>query len=188
MPELLRDFPRRKRKATAPRDWPKHVDACANCTCGPSQQRPYGRCGYCACCYRLCKYIQDVQLWNRETLKHIPKSGHRPPAFTNGYSDEEFEACRRNSIEQLKRRLDLLLHREEIRRHEVPVSALDLEKKFAEIAKLLRVVRSKAEYPQNATYLGSHFGEAERRVIYALLEEIIEKVPWRGIIISKYKT
>jgi hypothetical protein len=193
MPEFLRDVWRElrpHRKAVAPRVWPKHIHACVNCT---GTHNVYRRRGYCTRCYYVIKYIEDVQGWdrnNRGTLKHIPKRSERPLVSgrelqTDGYSDEEFEICRQNCIEQLKRRLDQLHRREVIRRHEQPVRALDLKEKFAE---LLRMVRPKTEYPCNATYLASYFGETERRVIYALLEEIIEKIPWHGIIISKYKS
>jgi hypothetical protein len=137
------------------------------------------------------RYLDVVRGWDpnrRETLKRIPRSGMRPAPpgrelITDGYSCEEFETCRQNCIKQLKRRLELFRRREEIHRREFPVSALGLEEKFAE---LLRIVRPKAEYPRNATYLGSIFGEPERRVIYALLEEIIEQRPWKGLIISKW--
>jgi hypothetical protein len=51
----------------------------------------------------------------------------------------------------------------------LPVSALELEEKFAQV---LRIVRGqKSKYPNNANDLARHFGDAERRVIYALLEE-----------------
>jgi len=32
----------------------------------------------------------------------------------------------------------------------------------------------------NASYLSEKFDERERRVIYALLEQILEQRPWRG--------
>jgi hypothetical protein len=152
MPVFLRDvLPARRpnQKAVAPRVWPKHIHACANCT---GTQYGYGARGYCTRCYFLIKYIEDVQGWdtnNRETLKRIPKSGDRPLVIgmeweTDRYTYEEFESCRQNAIDQLKRRLALLHRREQIRQHELPVSALDLEAKFRELQCL--VVTRKAEY------------------------------------------
>jgi len=170
-------------------DWPAYVEACKNCTGEPSRYA-YGARGYCTHCYRIIKYIEDVRDWNRgchATLKRIPKDGSFNPAvgyskstrlMTDSFTDEQFEICREEHIRQLERRLDLFRYREEIRRHEVPVDALSLEQKFAE---LLHLIRRKAEYPRNASYLNAHFNEAERRVIYALLEEIIEQAPWHGI-------
>jgi hypothetical protein len=184
-------------------DWPEHIEACKNCTGEPSRYA-HGARGYCNRCYRVIKHIEDVQAWNRsrrETLKRIPKDGMFDPAVgyskstrlsTDSLTDQEFEIYRKEHIRQLKRRLGLLRYREEIRRHEVPVDAWSLEQKFAE---LLHLIRPKAECPRNASYLNRHFNETERRVIYALLEEIIEQAPWGGIEwgpvydqISKYRT
>jgi hypothetical protein len=95
------------------------------------------------------------------------------------YTDEKFESCRQNCIQQLETRLALLRRREEIRRYELPVSGLALEYKFAEL--LCLVLRRRAEYPPNASYLIKNSSEEQLQVIYARLEEIIEQVPWRGI-------
>jgi hypothetical protein len=129
-----------------------------------------------------------VQAWNRgrpETLKGVGKSGMIDAAtgkstglITDILTDEQFEIYQAEIIRQLKSRLSLLHCREKIRRCEVPVDALTLEYKFAE---LLRLVRRKADYPRNASYLNKHFNETERRVICGLLEEIIEQDSWRGV-------
>jgi hypothetical protein len=170
-------------------DWPPDIEACKNCTGEPSRYS-YGARGCCNRCYRLMKRIDEVRAWNRgypATLKRIPKDGSFDPAvgyskstrlITDGLTEEQFEICREEHIRQLGRRLELLRSQEEIRRHEVPVDAWSLEQKFAQ---LLRLIRRKAEYPHNASYLNMHFSESERRVIYALLEEIIEQAPWHGI-------
>jgi hypothetical protein len=170
-------------------DWPEHLDACANCT-GLASAYSYGARGYCSRCYRVIRHIEEVEAWDRkrpETLKRIAKDGMFDPAvgyrqstrlITDGFNETEFTRFQKRIIRQLKRRLGLLHHREEIRRGEVPVSALMLEHKFAE---LLHLVRTKADYPRNASYLNRHFNQAERRILYALLEEIIEQAPWRGI-------
>ncbi|MGO8846642.1 MAG: hypothetical protein ACLQFI_15160 [Methylocella sp.] len=173
-------------------DWPQNVEVCKNCTGEPSRYA-YGACGYCSRCYRLIRHIKDAQTWDRsrrETLKQIPKDGtvdlavgysRSSQLMTDKLTDEQFEIWRGETISQLERRLSLLRHREEIRRCHVPVDALTLERKFAE---LLHLVRRKAEYPSNASYLNTHFNEKERRIIYALLEEIIEQTPWHGMDLS----
>ena len=98
--------------------------------------------------------------------------------MTDHYNDDEFEIVRQQYIRQYRARLNLFRHREEIRRREMPVDALQLEEQFS---RLLHLIRPKAKYPMNANMLGQHFDEAQRRVIYALVEEIIEKAPWNGI-------
>jgi hypothetical protein len=168
-------------------DWPEHLEACASCT-GTSSLYTYGARGYCNRCYRIIRRIETVQAWNRnrpETLNGIAKSGmfdadtgESTGLCTDLLTDEQFEIYRKEIIRQLKGRLTRLHRREEIRRHEMPVDALALEHKFGE---LLRLIRRKADYPRNASYLNKHFTEMERRVIVALLEEIIEQHSWRGI-------
>ena len=154
--------------------WPRNIECCVNCT-GDASSYTYGARGYCNRCYRILIHIAQVQAWDRthrETLKGSTR------LLTDIYADDEFEICRAEHIRQLTRRLTVLRHREEIRRHEVEVSPLDLEYQFAE---LLRLIRRKSQYPRNASYLNTHFNENERRVIYGLSEEIIEQAPWRGI-------
>jgi hypothetical protein len=121
-------------------------------------------------------------------MKRLPKDGMIDPTvetyhttgrfLTDSLTDEEFEICRNEHVRLLKRRLALLRRREEIRRYEISVTPLDLEHKFAE---LLRLGRPKARYPQNASHINRHFNEQERRVIYALVEGVIEQARWRGI-------
>ncbi len=170
-------------------EWPRHVAACKSCTGEPTQYA-YGARDYCSRCYRLIRHIEHARAWNtsrRETLKKLPKDGMFNPAvgyskstrlMVDSWTPEQFEICRTETIRQLENRLTKLKYREQIRRHEMPVDALSLEEKFGE---LLRIIRRKAEYPRNASYLAQHFNEGERRIIYALLEEIIEQAPWKGI-------
>ncbi len=104
--------------------------------------------------------------------------------MTLGYTPAQFENLRAEYLRQLNARLALLLSREQIRRLEVPVSGLDIEEKFQQVLALMRGVRRRepAGYPQNASYINHHFDDKQRRVFYALLEEIIEMVRWRGVI------
>jgi hypothetical protein len=169
--------------------WPLDIKMCKNCKGEPSRYAYRAR-GYCSRCYRLIRHIEKVQAWDRsrrETLKKPPKDGMFDPAvgygrsnrlITDGFTQVQFEVCRTETIRQLEDRLALLRHREEIRRLDLPVDGLSLEQKFAE---LLHMIQPKAEYPTNASYLNANFNEAERRVIYALLEEIIEQAPWSGV-------
>jgi hypothetical protein len=170
-------------------DWPRHVEACKECTGEPGRYA-HGSGEYCNRCYRLLKYIKDVQGWDRnrrESLKHIPKHGTVGSNTTYRDSttllydcipDEEFEAVREKTIVILKKRLALLRYREEIRRHEIEVTGLRLEEKFAEV---LHLVRRSGSFPRYASYLTDEFDERQRQIIYALLEEIIEQVPWQGV-------
>jgi hypothetical protein len=169
-------------------DWPPHVDACKNCTGDPGRYA-HGSGEYCNRCYRLLKHVKEVQGWDRsrrETLKRIPKNGIVGSAglINDHDTDEQFEICRQKNINQLRARLAILRRREEIRRHEVEVTGLDLEQKFGEILRLIRpkaVYQRKVSFPHYASYLADQFDEPHRRVIYSLLEEIIEQAPWQGV-------
>jgi hypothetical protein len=172
-------------------DWPEDAESCRNCKGSPDRYS-HGANGYCSRCYRLLRRIEHVKAWDRHrlfTLKGmIPKDGMFDPAvetyrtskrlLTDNYTDDEFEVVRKEYIRQYEARLRLLRHREEARRQEFPVDPLQLEHQFA---RLLHFIRPKATYPMNASFLNHHFNEAERRVIYALLEEIIKLALWQGI-------
>jgi hypothetical protein len=120
--------------------------------------------------------MEKIRRWKWEdpsSLDGFPKSNM---SIVN--TKERFEIVRAAFLRQLGRRLTVLQHREEIRRHEVPVDGLSLEAQFGRVLKL---IRPGARQPMNASYLSENFNEQERRIIHALLEQMIERKPWRGI-------
>jgi hypothetical protein len=142
------------------------------------------------------KYLQRVAAWDTsrpETLKGISDDGtviesrqrtgkryvKAGRLATDALTPEQFERFRTEHVRQLEARLDLLRRREQIRRHEIPVSGLDVEDKFKQILGRLHGVRRQnlADYPQNANEVNDNFNDSQRRVLYALLEEIIEAPP-----------
>lgn len=179
--------------------WPKNVEACATCT-GSPERYSHGARGNCVRCNTVLRYIRDVKAWDRnkpETLKHIPDAGWRvelhdrsKPQFiktgrllTTSYSAEQFEKIQREYIRQLEGRLATFRLREQIRRYEFPVQGLEIEEKFKQLLAAMSGVprRAKGNYPANASYINSRFDEIQRRVLYALLEELLECVRWRGV-------
>lgn len=180
-------------------DWPKDTKACVSCT-GSSRSYGHGARGACVRCNDIMTYIRQVKAWDRsrpETLKHFPDDGTRVASndrsknqfvktgrlMTEGYSVEQFEKVRAEYIRQLERRLALLREREQIRRCEFPINGLDVEDKFRQLLVCVRGVRHHAidNYPHNASYINKNFDDRQRRILYALLEEVIESVPWRGM-------
>lgn len=158
-------------------NWPKNVDACLSCT-GSADRYPHGARGHCVRCNDLLLYIRHVRAWNQnqpETLKRI--------ADASRYTDDQLEIIRAEHLRQLEARLALFRLREQIRGLEFPVSGLDIEEKFQKVLGLMSGIRrrDRVRYPQNASYISQHFDADQRRVLYALLEEVIEMVPWRGI-------
>jgi hypothetical protein len=131
----------------------------------------------------LLKHIRDVRGWDRsrrDTLKRIPKNGTvgSTGLINDNDSDEQFEVCRRKNIERLEARLALLRYREQVRRRELEVTGSALEDKFRD---LLGLIRRGVSYPYYGDWLETQFSEAQRRIIYALLEGIIEQSPWQGV-------
>src|ERR1700732_4676240 len=132
-------------------DWPRDAEYCRNCTGSPNRYG-HGANGYCSRCYRLLRQTEHVRRWDRhhpETLKGmIPKDGMFDPAIetyrtskrlvTDNYTDDEFEIVRKEYIRQYEARLNLLRHREEVRRNEFPVDALQLEEQFARLLHFIR--------------------------------------------------
>ena len=160
--------------------------SCKNCGCEPDIRAHGGR-GHCTRCYPLVRRIAEVKAWRREspeTLKGIPKNGETNRAgegfglITDGFSDEKFEIFRKEHLRQFKKRLGYLRIRQEMRKGIRPVEPLDLEHKFG---KLLHFVKSKAQYPHNASYLAAHFDQEHRRVVYGLLDDIEDHIRWHGV-------
>jgi hypothetical protein len=176
-------------------DWPKGVEACQRCT-GSAHRYRHGARGNCVRCNDILKYLRHVAAWDMrkpDTLKGISDDGMRVESnqkttnrynkpgrlVTNSLTPEQFERFRAEHARQLEARLNLLRTREQIRRHEFPVSGLDIEDKLKQILGRMHRVRSQnlSDYPQNANEVNNNFGDRQRRVLYALLEEIIEAPP-----------
>ena len=171
--------------------WPERYEQCRNCDC-PPEHRAYGGRGYCRLCYYLVRRIELAKNWNRarpETLRGIASGPVVDPVtrkaagfLTDGFSDEEFENLRSEYIRQAKARMRYLRTREDFRSGAQSVDPLDIEYKFA---RLLHFLRPKAQYPRNASHIARHFNQEQRRVLYGLLDEIEEHMPWEGFILMR---
>jgi hypothetical protein len=148
--------------------WPKSRKVCKNCGCDPSR-RDYGSNGYCCRCSKLIQRLSKVKDWNRE---HPDASRHIP----FGVTDEEFEIWRIEVIGQLETLLRWLRRREEL--YTGHVSGKDIED---QLGRILRRILPKADYPRDASVITHHFNKEHRSVIYKLLDEIEEQVPWEGL-------
>ena len=175
---MARDGAKRQPENMPMSDWPHDIDACVSCT-GSAERYRHGARGRCVRCDGIMRYVSQVKAWdiNRpETLKRISKP------YRSSTDAEQFEKVRDEYIRQLEERLVLLRQREWIRRCEFPVRGLDIEDKLKELLRVCGVPRrERTKYPQKASHINSHFNDAQRRILYALLEEVIELVPWRGV-------
>lgn len=133
-------------------NWPKHIDACLNCT-GESNLYAHGACGYCRRCNEVLSRIKVIKAWDRSkpaTLKWIGSDS----MICTRYTDEEFEIVRNQCLNQLRQRLRRFRLQAESRRHEIQVDGLALEEKFKRILKL---ARPDARQPMNANYFNDQF-------------------------------
>ena len=155
--------------------WPKRCESCTNCKCS-FDRRPYGGNGYCSRCYRVVRAIKDAKAWDparSETLRWIDQG------LAQSLSSVKFETVmKKNYIRRSKGRLSHLRAREMMRSGATPVDPITIESK---LARLLSFVRPKAKYPRNASYIAQHFNASERRVLYELLDDIEERVPWNRL-------
>jgi hypothetical protein len=152
--------------------WPNRYERCKNCGCD-ADHRPYGSRGYCSRCFYLIRRIENVKAWDRtrpETLRGIDK-------LVAAGLDDDFEFVRKDFVRQAKARLSCLRVRQMRRNGELEVEGLDIEHK---LGKLLRFLRPKAAYPQNASDINHHFNSDERRILYGLLDDLEEHLPWKG--------
>lgn len=126
--------------------------ACANCE---TVRHPLEAKGLCRRCYyvhrKLSRADQEI-----------------PPEILKGYKNE----C--------QRRLDLIRLNEQKR--EGPISGLDLEHQLCLVAGLAGVPRKKLHiFRGMATFFNENFSPEQKRLIFGLLSNIEENVPWAGL-------
>jgi hypothetical protein len=153
--------------------WPEKYLHCANCRCEP-ERRSYGGRGYCGRCCGLLKRIEKARTWDQTR----PETFDDKPMLSQ-WKDADFEVAKAEYIRQVKSRLGYLRVCEEMRSGVRGVDALEIERKFAI---LLGFLRPKVQYPRNASYINRHFNTEKRRVLYGLLDDIEEHIPWGGIV------
>lgn len=152
-------------------DWSKKYDKCINC--GTVRFRHKSR-GYCTRCYTPIKKLKDVEKWNfekPETLISYPKE----PTFQR---EEVFHKIKKGFNKQYNRRLDELKYNEEYLKRDI--TGHDLEFKIREVAKLCGVDGSLLFYGK-ANSFNSDFNDNQRKLLYKLLQSIIENKKWKGI-------
>ena len=156
----------------------KNRELCKNCY-NPSGIR---RRGYCGRCYDLVKRIEAAKKWNRlrpTTLERLPNI-YDPDSkqfFLNTFSNDEFEIFRDEYVRQAQSRLKQLSLRGERRQGKIPVNPFDIERQLVGI---LRLLRPKEKYTRDARFIELHFDQEQRRLLYDLLAEIEEAIPWTG--------
>ena len=151
--------------------WSKNHKRCVNC--GTARRRHAGR-GYCTRCYFLVRKLHAVEMWNLAeptTLSDYP----RDPLFHN---PTYLNRLRKGSIAQISERLNVLRDKEEMLSR--AISGLEIEYQLRRLAK-----RAGARDPHLhfgvGTFISQTFDSKRRRILFRLLLEIEESIPWGGI-------
>jgi len=125
---------------------------CANCGTTRRALKAKQLCG-------LCYYAQ-------QKLEHADERTAR--GFVRGYQKE------------WQRRLDNLRIDEQKRKG--PISGHDVERKLISVARRAGVRKNKRSlFSGHATLINEHFKPEQKSVLYGLLSDIDENIPWPGI-------
>lgn len=154
-----------------PEGWSNKFDKCQNCG---TIRFSHKSKGYCLRCYPLVLRLEKIELWdfnNPKTLKGYPKE----PII---YNERDFGIIKPGIMRQIKGRLSDLKYYEQGRNIEVDGCHMVLI--FQHIA---RVAGSKnKEFLWHREDLFDHnFNQEQMRILYRILLEIEESIPWKGI-------
>lgn len=158
---------------TVIKTWSAKHEECKNCN---TTRYPQIAKGFCKRCYPLFLKLQRLQKWdlsNPKSLKDIPPS-LRPFIKTQGHLD----GFKLDAKKQIESRLNYLRMREE--KLKSVIKGIDVEHELQKIAR--RIVPSGDKlYHGIASLIDHDFSVKQKKVIYILLNEIDEALPWKGI-------
>ena len=147
------------------KDFPR---VCGNCRTDRYKVRARG---YCARCYPLILKREVISNWNindPDSLKYYPY-GHDPHLF--------FKVIKKGFIAQIERRLAFLRHRESQRVN--GADGIDIEFMLRNLA---RRVGARGDVLFGvANHIDHTFPPEQKKVLFQLLNDIEEKIPWIGL-------
>lgn len=142
--------------------------------CGTQRYRHKAR-GYCIRCYELIRRLENVSRWDMSdisTLKGYPKNS----IF---YSKNTFDKLKKGYTKQINERLQFLRIKEEQLKREL-IDPIDIEYQLRRLARRAGA-RNRNILLGIAGCIKMHFPPKQRKVLYHLLNEIGENIPWEGI-------
>jgi hypothetical protein len=165
--------------------WSRFHIACLNCQ---TQRRRHHCKGFCRRCYTMIKRVWEAKSWDRSqpaTLEKMPKL----PSFTRkafiagldrrDWTMEEFERYRLELIRQYRVYLDLLRAQEEKRRGSA--TGWDVEFYLRAVHARIHPKARRGRFYGIARTLHNQFTGEQLSVIYGLMLDMIDHIPWRGI-------
>jgi hypothetical protein len=164
--------------------WSRH-DACLNCE---SRRHPHDRHGYCKRCWPMAALIKRAENWNRQnsdTMKDMPSN----PAFSRDaivagldrrqWSDEEFERYRSELIRQYRNEMKRLRLREQSR--QIRITGWDIERQLGFVHRYIRPKATRKLFYGIGRSMEDRFDKEQRSIIFGLLLDLIDHVPWKGV-------
>ena len=153
------------------KSWSEKHQKCENCN---TLRYPHIAKGLCKRCYPLKPKLQQLEKWdvsNPNSLKGIPPS-LRPFIKTKGHLD----GFKLDAKEQIECRLNYLRMREE--KLKSVINGTDIEYELRKIARRI-VPGADKLYHGIGTLIDHDFTVKQKKVIYTLLNEIDEALPWK---------
>jgi hypothetical protein len=165
--------------------WARHFSECQNC--GTKRRRHHAR-GYCKPCWSMMKLIWEAEKWDTTqpggTSNMPPIPGWTRDAIVAGldrraWSDDEFERYRREFIRQYRLELTRLREREQSRHK--PVTGWDVESQLRFVHRHIRPKATRMPFHGIARSINDRFDGEQRSILYGILVDLIDHVPWVGI-------
>ncbi len=143
---------------------------CLNCR---TVRYPIYARGYCNRCYRLVRKLEIIEQWDLR----VPQTLRGYPQLRSFRREEILRALRHEFTHQIRRRLEFLRHREEQR--ESGVDGYTIELLLRQLAKAAGA-RGEVHYGV-ASWIDHTFPPAQHNALFRLLQDIEDKIPWRGL-------
>ena len=165
--------------------WSRFHDACLNCG---TRRTPHEANGYCKRCWPMAERVRRAEKWNRSQPESMKRMQSIPrwtrDAIVAGldrrpWSDEEFERYRSELIRQYRGELTWLRELEQSRHERVTGWNVEAQLRFV----LSHVCPKATRNPFHgiARNLEDRFDSGQLSIIYGLLLDLVDHVPWKGI-------
>jgi hypothetical protein len=156
--------------------WSRFHEACLNCG---TQRRPHDGKGYCKPCHVMMKLIWAAEKGDMPPRPMLTRDAIVAGLADRALSNEEFERYRCEYIRQYWERLTSLHHWEQSRHQRV--TGWDIEETLQLVHGYIRPKSTLRPYHGIGRSLEDQFADDQRSIIYGLLLDLIDHVPWKGI-------
>lgn len=151
--------------------WSKKYKGCKNCG---TERFPHKARGYCARCYGLIRKLEIAKSWSSDdetTLREFPKT-------VKSRDPKTILIVQHGYISQVEQRLSLFSAWETQQNEDVDAHTVELQiRRLAQLSG----ARNRNLHFGIAGFLEMHFNTEQLGVLFTLLNDIEQSVPWSGI-------